>query len=65
MRTARAHEDGPRLGWCWDGRTSWGGVYNQVQQSEEWQLRDHIEPAMIDAVLDLQQRCLEAFAQLD
>ena len=43
----------------------WGGVYNQVQQSEEWQLRDHVEPAMIDAVLDLQQRCLEAFAQLD
>ena len=47
------------------GRTSWGGVYNQVQQSEEWQLRDHVEPAMVDAVLDLQQRCLEAFAQLD
>ena len=42
-----------------------GRCLYQVQQSEEWQLRDHVEPAMVDAVLDLQQRCLEAFAQLD
>jgi len=34
-----------------------------VQQSEDWQLRDHIDPAMIDAVHDLQRRCLDAIAQ--
>jgi len=31
-----------------------------VQQSDDWQLRDHIDPAMLDAVHDLQRRCLDA-----
>ena len=39
----------------------WGLM--MVQQSEDWQLRDHIDPAMIDAVHDLQRRCLDAIAQ--
>ena len=36
-----------------------------VQQSEDWQLRDHIDPTMLTAVVDLQRRTLDAFAQLD
>ena len=35
-----------------------------MQQSDDWQLRDHIEPAMIDAVHDLQRRCLDAIARV-
>ena len=36
-----------------------------VQQSEDWQLRDHIDPTMLNAVLDLQRRTLDAFSQVD
>ena len=36
-----------------------------VQQSEDWQLRDHIDPTMLTAVADLQRRTLDAFAQID
>ena len=36
-----------------------------VQQSQDWQLRDHIDPTLLTAVVDLQRRTLDAFAQLD
>merc|ERR1711924_69307 len=35
-----------------------------VQQSEDWELRDHIDPKYLRAVHDLQQRVLDAFAQM-
>ena len=36
---------------------------HQVQQSDDWQLRDHIDPVMLDAVHDLQRRYLDTIAQ--
>ena len=36
-----------------------------MQQSDDWQLRDHIDPAMLDAVHDLQRRCLDAIAHAE
>ena len=50
-------------GWPMLAQLHWGLL--AVQQSQDWQLRDHIDPTLLTAVVDLQRRTLDAFAQLD